>query len=54
MGRGFQHVHIIWSFNLQKLKWRYSKNIMAMERARKRINFFFTANKVCEVMDSVG
>lgn len=42
MGRGFQHVHIIWSFNLQKLKWRYSKNIMAMERARKRINYFFS------------
>lgn len=52
MGRGFQHVHIIWSFNLQRLRWRYSKNIMAMERAKK-VLIFSTANKLCEVMGSV-
>lgn len=54
MGRGFQHVHIIWSFTLQRLRWRYSKNMMVMERGRKRIKFFFTANKVCGEMDSVA
>lgn len=52
LGREFPHAHIIWSLILPRLRWRYTENLMAMEKARKRINVFIT-NKVCEVGGSV-
>lgn len=48
----FPYVHIILSLILPRLRWCYSEKIMAMERARKRINSFIT-NKVCEIGGSV-